>query len=145
MRISLFLEEISFWNFWRHSWAVSQLIPNNTEFLVCLSVCYLLLPYWNQTKMGIPLLLDEISFWNFLRHSWDIGSLVFTLFGWAYILTFEFLCAGLKFETSDLFTFWLSGGQLLRPSGLVNWYLFLDKTLELWLRVALEVCYVPWF
>ena len=34
-------------------------------------------------------------------------------------MTFEFLCAGLKFETSDLVTFWLSGGQLLRPSGLV--------------------------
>ena len=55
----------------------------------------------------------------FLKHSWDIGSLVFTLLGWAYILTFEFLCAGPNFETSDLVTFWFSGGQLLRPSGLV--------------------------
>ena len=35
-------------------------------------------------------------------------------------MTFEFLCAGLNFETSDLVTFWLSGGQLLRPSGLVK-------------------------
>ena len=34
-------------------------------------------------------------------------------------MTFEFLCAGLNFETSDLVTFWLSGGLLLRPSGLV--------------------------
>ena len=65
-----------------------------------------------------------LHFWmicltDFLGHSWDIGSLVFTLLGWANILTFEFLCAGLDFETSDLATFWLSGGQLLRPSGLV--------------------------
>ena len=49
----------------------------------------------------------------FFRYSWDIGSLVF-------ILTFEFLSAGLNFDTSDLITFWLSGGQLLRPSGLVK-------------------------
>ena len=56
----------------------------------------------------------------FLRHSWDIDSLVFTLLGKAYIVTFEFLCVGLNFETSDLVTFWLSGGQLLRPSGLVD-------------------------
>ena len=32
----------------------------------------------------------------FLRHSWDIGSLVFTLLGWGYILTVEFLCARLN-------------------------------------------------
>ena len=34
-------------------------------------------------------------------------------------MTFEFLCAGLNFETFDLITFWLSGSQLLRPLGLV--------------------------
>ena len=34
-------------------------------------------------------------------------------------MNFEFLCAGLNFETSDLITFWLSGSQLLRPLGLV--------------------------
>ena len=45
----------------------------------------------------------------FLRHSLDIGSLVFTWLDWAYILTFEFLCAGLNFETSDLVTFCLVG------------------------------------
>ena len=33
--------EIFFWNFWRHSWDVGTLIPNESEFLVCLSVCYL--------------------------------------------------------------------------------------------------------
>ena len=41
-------------------------------------------------------------------------------------MTFEFLCAGLNFETSDLITFWLSGGQLLRPSGLILLYKHLD-------------------
>ena len=56
----------------------------------------------------------------FLGHSWDIGSQVFTLLGWADILTFEFLCAGLDCEISDLVTFWLFDGQLLRPSSLVS-------------------------
>ena len=51
----------------------------------------------------------------FLRDFLDIGSLVFTLLGRAYILTIEFLFAGLNFETSGLVTFWYSGGQLLRP------------------------------
>ena len=80
---------------------------------VSLLVCYFL------TK--IRQIWGYLHFWMrylseiFLRHSWDIGSLVFTLCGWAYILTFEFLCAGLNFETSDLVTFWFSGGQLLRP------------------------------
>ena len=45
----------------------------------------------------------------FLRHSLDIGSLVFTWLDWAYILTFEFLCAGLNIETYDLVTFWFPG------------------------------------
>ena len=27
--------------FWRHSWDVCTLVPNNSEFLVCLSVCQL--------------------------------------------------------------------------------------------------------
>ena len=80
---------------------------------VSLLVCYFLTEI--RKNMGISPSLDEISFWNFLWHSWDIGSLVFTLLGWAYILTFEFLCAGLNFETSGLVTFWFSGGQLLKP------------------------------
>ena len=35
-------------------------------------------------------------------------------------MTFEFLCAGLTFETSDLVAFWFSRGQLLRPLVLLN-------------------------
>ena len=54
----------------------------------------------------------------FLRHSLDIGSLVFTLLGWAYILTSEFLCAGLNFETFDCVTFWFPGSAS-ETSGLV--------------------------
>ena len=71
----------------------------------------------------------------FWRHSLDIGSLVFTLVGWAYILTFEFWCAGLNFETSDLVTFWLSGGQLLRPSGLVSSrFNYVFKYVHIWFK-----------
>ena len=68
--------------------------------------------------MGISPVLDEISFKIFLRHSLDIGSLVFTLLGWAYILTSEFLCAGLNFETFDCVTFWFPGSAS-ETSGLV--------------------------
>ena len=39
MGISQVLDEISFWNFFRHSWDVGTLFPNNSEFNVCLSVC----------------------------------------------------------------------------------------------------------
>ena len=80
---------------------------------VSLLVCYFL--------TEIRQIWGYLLFWMrylsefFLRHSWDIGSLVFTLLGWAYILTFECLCAVLNFECSDLVTFWISGGQLLRP------------------------------
>ena len=57
--MSLVLDEISIWNlletflrcfytsskyfwiFWRHSWDVCMLLPNNSEFIICLSVCYI--------------------------------------------------------------------------------------------------------
>ena len=116
-------------NFWRHSSDVFTLVPNACKFLVCLSthlLAYLLAeirPIYFLTE--IRQIWGYLHFWMiylseiFLRHSLDIGSLVFTWLDWAYILTFEFLCAGLNFETSDLVTFWLSEGQLLRPSGLV--------------------------
>ena len=85
--------------------------------------------------MVISPFLDEISFWNFARHSWDIGSLVFTLLCCAYILTFEFLCAGLNLETSGLVAFWYSGGQLLRPLVLFS----LTKIfLVLWTKVLYQ-------
>ena len=79
---------------------------------VCQSVCMLTsLP---KLDKGISPFLDEISFWNYFETFLDIGSLIFTLLGWAYILTSEFLCAGLNFKTSDLVTFWFSEGQYLR-------------------------------
>ena len=80
---------------------------------VSLLVCYFLteiIQIWGYLHFWMRY-LSEI----FLRHSWDIGSLFFTLLGRACILTFEFLCPGLIFETSDLVTIWFSGGQLLRP------------------------------
>ena len=88
---------------------------------VSLLVCYFLTEI--RKNMGISPSLDEISFWNFLWHSWDIGSLVFTLLGWAYILTFEFLCAGLNIETFDLVTFFS-----LRASFWDLWSCFLIYT-----------------
>ena len=39
---------------------------------------------------------------TFLRHPWDIGSLVFTLRGLAYILTFEFLWLVLTLKPLNL-------------------------------------------
>ena len=95
--------------FWRHSWHVFTLIQNNSEFLVCLSVCYFVTSLMKLDKYGDVSIFGWDIFLNFFRHSWDTGSLVFTLLGWTYILTFEFLCAGLNFETSDLVTFCLVG------------------------------------
>ena len=37
--IYLVLDQISYWNFSRHSWDVGTLVSNNSEFLVCPSVC----------------------------------------------------------------------------------------------------------
>merc|ERR1711954_210000 len=66
---------------------------------------------------------------NFGKFSWDVCKLnlnkyislvcplvflTYTLPGWAYMLTFEFLCSGINFDTSGLLTFWFSGGQRLR-------------------------------
>ena len=45
-------------------------------------------------------------------------------------MTYEFLCAGLNLETSDLVTFWLSEDQLLRPSGLVFYVLIQVTCIE---------------
>ena len=120
--ISPVLDEISFWNFLEIFVGCYYTRSKNFQ-ISCMFFSLLvgLLPYCNLTNIGISNVLDEIYFWNFLKHSLDIGSLVFTLLGWAYILTFEFLCAGLNFETPGLDTFWFSGGQLLRPLVLFIW------------------------
>ena len=119
---------------------------------VSLLVCY------SQTE--IRQIWGYLHFWMiylseiFLRQSWDIGSLAFTQLGWAYVLTFEFLCDGLNFETSDLFTVWLSLGQLLRPYGLVFTKVSLHLNeqvrqhslsyiLKLWLAYNWQ-CYILW-
>ena len=53
--------------FWRHFWDVGTLIPNKSEFLVCLSVCYLAYIFTEITQIWITPVLDDISFWNFLE------------------------------------------------------------------------------
>ena len=64
-------------NFWRHYWDVGTLVPNNSDFFVCLSVCYL--AYFLTEIIQI---LGNLRFWlRYLseicwRHSWDVGTLV---------------------------------------------------------------------
>merc|ERR1711954_485153 len=64
-------------NFWRHYWDVGTLVPNNSDFFVCLSVCYL--AYFLTEIIQI---LGYLQFWTrylseiFLRHSWDVFTLV---------------------------------------------------------------------
>merc|ERR1712239_93530 len=63
--------------FWRHSWDVGTLVPNNSDFFVSLSVCYLAHFLTEITQM-----LGYLQFWmrylseNFWRHSWDVNTLV---------------------------------------------------------------------
>ena len=46
-RISPVPDETSSWYFWRHSWDVGILVPNNFNFHVSVSLLLGLLPYWN--------------------------------------------------------------------------------------------------
>ena len=48
--------------FWKHSWDVGTLIPNNSEILVYMSVCYLAYILTEITHIQITPVLDEISF-----------------------------------------------------------------------------------
>ena len=104
------LDEISFWNFletFLGCWYTISKLFQISCMSVSLLVCYFLTEIrqiWGYLHFWM-IYLSEI----FLRHSLDIGSLVFTWLDWAYILTFEFLCAGLNFETSDLVTSWFPG------------------------------------
>ena len=83
--------------FWRHSWDVCTLVPNNSEFLVCLSVCQL--AYFLTEIIQIQ---GYLQFWKrylseiFWRHSYDESTLVpnnyeslvcLSVFQLAYFLT----------------------------------------------------------
>ena len=63
--------------FWRHSWDVGTLVPNNSEFIVCLSVCYLA-----HFLTEITQILGYLQIWiRYLseilwRHSWDVCTQV---------------------------------------------------------------------
>ena len=77
MWLSPLLDEMYFKNFWRHSWDVCTLIQNNSEFLVCLSVCQL--AYFLTEIIQIQ---GYLQFWKkylpdiFWRHSWDVCTLI---------------------------------------------------------------------
>ena len=119
MGLSQLLDEIYFRNFWE---TLLGCFHTNSKYfwISCMSVI-LLVGYFLTEIRQIWVIsifgwyLSEIL----LRHFLDIGSLVFTLLGWAYILTSEFLCAGLNFETFDCVTFWFPGSAS-ETSGLVN-------------------------
>ena len=66
-----------FETFWRHSWDIGTLVPNDCEFLVCLSVCQLayflteIRQIWGYLQFWMRYLFE--TFW---RHSLDVGTLV---------------------------------------------------------------------
>ena len=62
--------------FWRHSQAVCTLVPNNSEFLVCLSVCQL--PHFLteiRQILGYLLFLMRYLSERFWRHFQDVCTL----------------------------------------------------------------------
>ena len=64
--------------FWRHSLGVGTLVPNVSEFLVCLSVCQLA-DYLTEITQILGYLQFRLKylFENFLwRHYWDVGTFV---------------------------------------------------------------------
>ena len=60
-----------FKSFWRQSLDVGKLVPNNCEFLVCLSVCYLNRQIQEYLQFQMIYLFE-----TFGKHSWDDGKLV---------------------------------------------------------------------
>ena len=80
--ISLIQGYIQFWMkylseiFLRHFWDDGTLFPNNFEYLVCLSVCWLayFLTESRQIQVYLKFWMRYLSeiFW---RHSWDVGTL----------------------------------------------------------------------
>ena len=81
--ISLVLDDIFFWIFWRHSLDVGTLVPNNS----CMSFSLLvgLLPYWHFGNIGISPVLDEIYFWNFLVTFIDKFGTFLIIFGLLFV------------------------------------------------------------
>ena len=61
--------------FWRHSWGLGTLFPNNSEFLVCFSVCLFAYFYTEIIQMQ-----GYLQFWmryfseTFSTQSWDAGT-----------------------------------------------------------------------
>ena len=81
---------------WRHSWKVGTLFPNNSEFNVCLSVCYFA---YFLTKIRQRYI--SWSGWDiFLEFFEDIPE---TLVHWfQIILNFLFVCQSVSWHTTLL-------------------------------------------
>ena len=70
-----------------------------------------------------------------------VDLLPFTLLGWTYMLTFEFLCSGIDFYTSCLVTFWFPGGQLLRPLVLFAYVTSLGNICKRHIMLSLSIAH----
>ena len=96
--------------FWRHSWDVCTQVPNNSEFLVCLSVCQL--AYF---LTEIRQIQDYLQFWirylseNFWGHSWDVDTLFPKKLYFLFVCQFvSWLTALLKLrQMLDFLQFWM--------------------------------------
>ena len=123
----IYLAEI----FWRHSWDVGKPVPNDFEFLLCLSVC-LLAHILMEIMFNILFTqVRDVIFWSY---SWDVCKLnpikyislvclsLFYFYSlWLNLMTFGFWYSAINFDTLGLVTFWFSWFQLLRPRVLVNY------------------------
>ena len=86
-----------FENFWRHSWDFCTLIQNNSELLVCLSVCLFVTSLLKLDKYG------DISIfgWDiFLKIFGDIPGIM--LHHFPIILNFLYVCQSVSWLTSLL-------------------------------------------
>ena len=94
--ISPALDEISFWNFWRHSYDVGTLFLDNSEFHVCLTVYF------------FAYFLTKIRQRYISRSGWDIYQNFFedipeTLVHWfQIILIFLYVCQSGSWQSSLL-------------------------------------------
>ena len=95
--------------FWRHSWDVPTLVPNNSDFLVCLSVC------------SLSHFLTEI------RLSLDISSS-----SWAIYFKFSGDIPGIFLQSFQIIT------DFLHVCQSVSWLTFLLKLGYLWISPVLD-------
>ena len=83
--------------FWRHSWVVPTLVPNNSKNLVCLSVCSL--PHF-LTEIRLSLDISSSRGAIFFKFSGDIDRMFLHLFN--IISDFLYVCQSVHCLTSLL-------------------------------------------